>query len=248
MFGRWPRTPPSPTAPTSRPRTPRRAPRRRDRERERDRGLSDFVRRAVAAGFEAAGRSKEDFVRIATGEIRDWLDRLELDTELRKALSRMVLEVKAEIRFRPPRARRWPPRPRATCTSASASPRRELSRARRAAVARVFSPRAGGAFSVLSTRMSTGTFAIKTEGTLPLGSGFAGRGHVAPGSRRRPGGHHPHLPGLGGRRRIQRRPRAQALLRPATPPWSPPSPTTRWAGWCRTSSTRAASTRATSSG
>jgi hypothetical protein len=71
------------------------------RDRERDRGLSDFVRRAVAAGFEAAGRSKEDIVRIATGEIRDWLDRLELDTELRKALSRMVLEVKAEIRFRP---------------------------------------------------------------------------------------------------------------------------------------------------
>jgi hypothetical protein len=55
----------------------------------------------VAAGFEAAGRSKEDIVRIATGEIRDWLDRLELDTELRKALSGMVLEVKAEIRFRP---------------------------------------------------------------------------------------------------------------------------------------------------
>jgi hypothetical protein len=71
------------------------------RDRERDRGLSDFVRRAVAAGFEAAGRSKEDIVRIATGEIRDWLDRLELDTELRKALSGMVLEVKAEIRFRP---------------------------------------------------------------------------------------------------------------------------------------------------
>ena len=69
--------------------------------RERDKGLSDFVRRAVAAGFEAAGRSKEDIVRIATGEIRDWLDRLELDTELRKALSKMVLEVKAEIRFRP---------------------------------------------------------------------------------------------------------------------------------------------------
>ena len=71
------------------------------RDRERDRGLSDFVRRAVAAGFEAAGRSKEDIVRIATAEIRDWLDRLELDTELRKALSGMVLEVKAEIRFRP---------------------------------------------------------------------------------------------------------------------------------------------------
>jgi hypothetical protein len=64
-------------------------------------GISDFVRRAVAAGMEAAGRSKEDFVRIATGEIRDWLNRLELDTELRKALSKMVLEVRAEVRFRP---------------------------------------------------------------------------------------------------------------------------------------------------
>lgn len=73
----------------------------RERERERDKGLSDFVRRAVAAGMEAAGRSKEDVVRIATTEIRDWLDRLELDTELRKALSKMVLEVKAEVRFRP---------------------------------------------------------------------------------------------------------------------------------------------------
>lgn len=64
-------------------------------------GISDFVRRAVAAGMEAAGRSKEDIVRIATSEIRDWLDRLELDTELRKALSKMVLEVHAEVRFRP---------------------------------------------------------------------------------------------------------------------------------------------------
>ncbi len=64
-------------------------------------GISEFVRRAVAAGMEAAGRSKEDFVRIATSEIRDWLDRLELDTELRKALSKMVLEVRAEVRFRP---------------------------------------------------------------------------------------------------------------------------------------------------
>jgi hypothetical protein len=70
------------------------------RERS-DRGISDFVRRAVAAGIEAAGRSKDDLVRVATSEIRDWLDRLELDTELRKALSGMVLEVKAEIRFRP---------------------------------------------------------------------------------------------------------------------------------------------------
>src|SRR5262245_4846331 len=70
------------------------------RERS-ERGISDFVRRAVVAGLEAAGRGKDDFVRIATGEIRDWLDRLELDTELRKTLSKLVLEVKAEIRFRP---------------------------------------------------------------------------------------------------------------------------------------------------
>jgi hypothetical protein len=72
-----------------------------DAAKERgDRPLSDFVRRAVAAGMEAAGRSKEDIVRVAANEIRAWLDHLELDTELRKALSKMVLEVKAEIRFR----------------------------------------------------------------------------------------------------------------------------------------------------
>jgi hypothetical protein len=69
--------------------------------RDRDRGISDMFRRAVAVGLEAAGRSKDDFVRIASTEVRGWLDHLELDTELRKALSKMVLEVKAEIRFRP---------------------------------------------------------------------------------------------------------------------------------------------------
>jgi hypothetical protein len=69
--------------------------------RERDRGLSDLFRRAVTVGLEAAGRSKDDFVRIASTEIRGWLNHLELDTELRKALSKMVLEVKAEIRFKP---------------------------------------------------------------------------------------------------------------------------------------------------
>jgi hypothetical protein len=70
-------------------------------EDARDRGISDFVRRAVAAGMEAAGRGKDDIVRVAASEIRNWLDHLELDTELRKALAGMVLEVKAEIRFRP---------------------------------------------------------------------------------------------------------------------------------------------------
>src|SRR4051795_6889768 len=73
-----------------------------DEPRERiDRGLSDFVRRAVAAGIEAAWRGKSDIVRVATTEVRSWLDKLDLDTEIVKALSRMVLEVKAEIRSRP---------------------------------------------------------------------------------------------------------------------------------------------------
>jgi hypothetical protein len=73
-----------------------------DEPRERiDRGLSDFVRRAVSAGLEAASRGKSDIVRVATTEVRSWLDKLDLDTEIVKALSRVVLEVKAEIRFRP---------------------------------------------------------------------------------------------------------------------------------------------------
>jgi hypothetical protein len=73
-----------------------------DEPRERiDRGLQDFVRRAVSAGLEAASRGKSDIVRVATTEVRSWLDKLDLDTEIVKALSKMVLEVKAEIRFRP---------------------------------------------------------------------------------------------------------------------------------------------------
>ena len=68
---------------------------------EAARGISDFVRRAVSAGIEAAARGKNDIVRVATTEVRSWLDHLDLDTEIVKALSRMVLEVKAEIRFRP---------------------------------------------------------------------------------------------------------------------------------------------------
>jgi len=68
---------------------------------ERDRGLSDRVRRAMAAGLEAASRSKDDFVRAATSEIGAWLDRMDVQGELAKVLSKMVLEVKAEIRFRP---------------------------------------------------------------------------------------------------------------------------------------------------
>lgn len=70
-------------------------------ERTRDRGVSDFFRRAVSAGYEAATKSKDDILRVATGEIRSWLDHLELDKELAKALARMTVEVKAEIRFKP---------------------------------------------------------------------------------------------------------------------------------------------------
>jgi hypothetical protein len=84
------------------PQPPEEDPTSQETGRDRaDRGISDFVRRAVAAGFEAASKSKDDVVRVATTEIRGWLDRLELDTELRKALANMVLEVKAEVRFRP---------------------------------------------------------------------------------------------------------------------------------------------------
>ena len=66
-----------------------------------ERGLSDRVRRAMAAGLEVASRSKDDLVRAATSEIGTWLDRLDVQGELAKALSKMVVEVKAEIRFRP---------------------------------------------------------------------------------------------------------------------------------------------------
>jgi hypothetical protein len=70
--------------------------------RERvDRGLSDLVKRAMSAGLEVASRSKDDFVRVATTEMRAWLDRLDLQSELARALVKMVVEVKAEIRFRP---------------------------------------------------------------------------------------------------------------------------------------------------
>jgi hypothetical protein len=74
----------------------------RDDERpERDRGITDFVRRAVSAGVGAASRSKDDIMRVAANEMRTWLDHLDVNNELIKALSKMVIEVKTEIRFRP---------------------------------------------------------------------------------------------------------------------------------------------------
>ncbi len=70
-------------------------------EARSERGLSDRVRRAMAAGLEVASRSKDDLVRAATSEIGTWLDRLDVQGELAQVLSKMVVEVKAEIRFRP---------------------------------------------------------------------------------------------------------------------------------------------------
>jgi hypothetical protein len=64
-------------------------------------GITDFVRRAVSAGVGAASRSKDDIVRVAAGEVRNWLERLNIHEELAKALTKMVIEVKTEVRFRP---------------------------------------------------------------------------------------------------------------------------------------------------
>lgn len=73
-----------------------------DRPSERiDRGIADFVRRAVSAGVGAASRSKEDIMRTAAGEVRAWLEHLNLSEELAKALSTLVIELKTEIRFKP---------------------------------------------------------------------------------------------------------------------------------------------------
>lgn len=70
-------------------------------ESGREGGIGDFVRRAVSAGVGAASRSKEDILRVAAGEVRSWLERLNLPDELAKALAKTVIEIKTEIRFRP---------------------------------------------------------------------------------------------------------------------------------------------------
>ena len=70
-------------------------------ERNSDRSITDFVRRAVSAGVGAAARSKDDIMRAAATEMRNWLERLDVNNEVLKALSKMVIEVKTEIRFRP---------------------------------------------------------------------------------------------------------------------------------------------------
>jgi hypothetical protein len=72
-----------------------------ERGERTDHGLSDFVRRAVSAGVGAAARSKDDIMRAAAGEMRVWLEHLNFNEELAKVLSKLVIEVKTEVRFRP---------------------------------------------------------------------------------------------------------------------------------------------------
>jgi len=74
---------------------------REEREQTERSGISDFVRRAVSAGVGAASRSKDDIVRVAATEMRGWLEHLNFSDEIAKALSKMVIELKTEIRFRP---------------------------------------------------------------------------------------------------------------------------------------------------
>jgi len=81
-------------------------------EPERDRTLGDLVRRAVSVGVGAAAgavsagvgvaaSAKDDIVRVAAAEMRNWLEKLNLQEEVAKTLAKMVIEVKTEIRFRP---------------------------------------------------------------------------------------------------------------------------------------------------
>jgi hypothetical protein len=80
---------------------PEAAPEEAEERGEREHSLSDFVRRAVSAGVGAAARSKDDIMRAAAGEMRIWLDHLNMNEEIAKVLTKLVVEVKTEIRFRP---------------------------------------------------------------------------------------------------------------------------------------------------
>ena len=83
---------------------------------------------------------------------------------------------------------------------------------------------------------------------LSLRPGRPRRGDAAPRSGRGADPHRPQLPGLGGRRRVQRGPRAAALLRPAHGRGHRLRRQRGRAGWSRTSSCRAGSTRPSSAG
>ena len=79
-------------------------------------------------------------------------------------------------------------------------------------------------------------------GSTPLGPRRARRGHAAARPGRGPDRDDAHVHGLGGRRRVQRRPRPARAASACARRWSPRSRTTRSAGSSRTSSARAAST------
>ena len=74
-------------------------------DRDREGSITDFVRRAVSAGVGAAAgaaaRSKDDIMRAAAMEMRAWLEHLNMNEEIAKVLTKLVVEVKTEIRFRP---------------------------------------------------------------------------------------------------------------------------------------------------
>jgi len=77
------------------------SPRTAEERAEREHSLSDFVRRAVSAGVGAAARSKDDIMRAAAGEMRTWLEHLNMNEEMAKVLTKLVVEIRTEIRFRP---------------------------------------------------------------------------------------------------------------------------------------------------
>jgi len=62
-------------------------------------GLSDLVKRAMSAGLGAARASKEEVVRAAATEMRGWLDHLDLDKEIARALRQIKIEIKTSISF-----------------------------------------------------------------------------------------------------------------------------------------------------
>ena len=48
-----------------------------------------------------AQHTKDEVVRVVAGELRHFLDNLDLDDAFRRVLTQVAIEVKAEIRFRP---------------------------------------------------------------------------------------------------------------------------------------------------
>src|SRR6185503_16633220 len=71
---------------------------RERREREEREGSQQRQERAQREQTERSGIS--DIVRVAATEMRGWLEHLNFSDEIAKTLSKMVIELKTEIRFR----------------------------------------------------------------------------------------------------------------------------------------------------